>query len=498
MNIGTREKLATAFVLAAIALIGAAIWWAYSAVAQANDERRATTAIVRGLTELRLVTLEFSLDPHERVLVQWRRVSERLDGLVAGSRFSQVAQEEIRADLFERRRKAKRLFEELAAGAPRNGVLRASAGTPEAVASDRFASQLLSQLVILQQDSLSDAFRLADFANERISSAQARVLLVIVVGLALIGGIKLGLSWLTHRHVLARIVQLQKDAKAIEEGTGSPSFAVGGNDEISQLGRSLDSMQRSLKDAVSKIEESNRELGALNKEIEAFSYSVSHDLRGPLRSMDGFSQALLEDYGDKLDEEGKDNLGRIRAASQRMGHLIDDLLGLSRVTRAELRLDTVNLSEMAAEIAAVLDGSKDSHPVQWRIQEHVTVRADRDLMRIALQNLLDNAWKFTGKTPQAVISVGLREQAGERQVFVADNGAGFDMAHADKLFGVFQRLHHARDFSGTGIGLAIVQRIVRRHGGRILAEARPGEGATFYFTLGEFGDDDRRQDHPAG
>jgi light-regulated signal transduction histidine kinase (bacteriophytochrome) len=212
---------------------------------------------------------------------------------------------------------------------------------------------------------------------------------------------------------------------------------------------------------------------------------VSHDLRGPLRSMDGFSLALLEDYSDKLDDEGKDSLHRIRAASQRMGRLIDELLGLSRVTRAELNLRAVNLSEIAREIANSLDQQQPARAVKWDIEEGITVHADKALMQIAKQNLLENAWKFTGKTEQPVVHIGSLKRDGKKECFVADNGVGFDMAYADRLFGAFQRLHHESEFSGTGIGLAIVHRIFRRHEGAIRVQAKPGLGATFFFSLKE-------------
>jgi light-regulated signal transduction histidine kinase (bacteriophytochrome) len=221
-------------------------------------------------------------------------------------------------------------------------------------------------------------------------------------------------------------------------------------------------------------------------------------LRAPLRSMDGFSLALLEDYGDKLDDEARDSLRRIRAASQRMGRLIDELLGLSRVTRAELSLRSVNLSAIAREIA---DGLQQQHPnrsVHWEIDDTVTVQADKALMQIALQNLLENAWKFTAKTERPVIRVGRVQHNGETACFVSDNGVGFDMTYADRLFGAFQRLHHESEFSGTGIGLAIVQRIIRRHEGSIWAQAQPGRGATFFFTFKGQDDERREQSHPAG
>jgi signal transduction histidine kinase len=247
-----------------------------------------------------------------------------------------------------------------------------------------------------------------------------------------------------------------------------------------------------------RVAERTVRLEAINKELESFSYSVSHDLRGPLRSMDGFSLVVLEDYGDKLDEEGKDALERIRAASQRMGALIDDLLRLSQVTRAELNVTRVDLSAIAREIADALDREQSGRSVEWAVEAGLGVRADPALMRIAMQNLLQNAWKFTGRTGKPVIRVGALERDARTVYFVADNGAGFDMAHADKLFGPFQRLHHVDDFPGTGIGLAIVQRIIRRHDGKIWAEAKEGEGATFFFSMKESENGSDEQDHPAG
>jgi signal transduction histidine kinase len=234
-----------------------------------------------------------------------------------------------------------------------------------------------------------------------------------------------------------------------------------------------------------RVAERTAQLETANKELESFSYSVSHDLRAPLRSLDGFSAVLLEDYGDKLDEEGKDALGRIRAGSQRMGRLIDDMLRLSQVTRGGLTVTQVDLSTIARDIADAIGREDSGRPVEWTIEPGLSVRADQALMRIAMQNLLQNAWKFTGRSDRPAIRIGALKRDARTVYFVADNGVGFDMAHADSLFGAFQRLHHAGDFPGTGIGLAIVQRIIRRHGGEIWAEAKEGQGATFFFSVKE-------------
>jgi light-regulated signal transduction histidine kinase (bacteriophytochrome) len=223
----------------------------------------------------------------------------------------------------------------------------------------------------------------------------------------------------------------------------------------------------------------------LNRELEAFSYSVSHDLRAPLRSIDGFSQALLEDYHDKLDDEGKQHLARVRAASQRMAQLIDDLLGLSRVTRAQLHVTDVDLSAVATACAEDLRDAFPDREIQLVIASGLKARGDARLLRIVFDNLLGNAFKFTARRPRARIEIGVQVDDDGPAYFVKDDGVGFDSQYGDKLFGAFQRLHDARDFAGTGIGLATVQRIVRRHGGRIWATSEVDHGAIFRFTLGD-------------
>ncbi|MEW5791689.1 MAG: sensor histidine kinase [Pseudomonadota bacterium] len=235
-----------------------------------------------------------------------------------------------------------------------------------------------------------------------------------------------------------------------------------------------------------RVAERTAELTAANQELMSFSYSVSHDLRAPLRGIDGFSLALLEDYGEVLDDTGKSYLHRIRGGAQRMSELIDALLGLSRVTRADMHVERVDLSRMAAKIEEQMVRIHPERRVDFRIAERLLAQGDGSLLWIALENLLGNAWKFTRKQADARIEFGMREQDGQPVYFVRDNGAGFDMAYADKLFGAFQRLHSPGEFEGHGIGLATVARIIARHGGRIWAEGAVGQGATFYFTLGEF------------
>lgn len=250
-----------------------------------------------------------------------------------------------------------------------------------------------------------------------------------------------------------------------------------------ELERYRDRLEHMVEERTAQLAESNRRLEIVNRELEAFSYSASHDLRAPLRSMEGFSQALLEDYGGALEEKARNYLGRIIAASRNMAGLIDDLLSLSRVTRSEMRIEEVDLSAMAKTILATHARMEPGRSVECVVEPAVTARCDPRLIRIALENILGNAWKFTGKMPKGRIEFGAVRENGKTVFRVRDNGAGFEMEYVAKLFNPFQRLHAAGDFPGTGIGLAIVQRIVHRHGGTVRAEGRPGEGATIYFTL---------------
>jgi PAS domain S-box-containing protein len=222
---------------------------------------------------------------------------------------------------------------------------------------------------------------------------------------------------------------------------------------------------------------------AASRELETFSYSVAHDLRAPLRGMNGFAQILLEDYGEKLDAEGLDCLRVIQENAQKMGNLIDALLSLSRVTRSDWRPQRIDLSALVRTIAAENAETEPQRKVTVVVQDHLSADVDLHLMRALLENLIGNAWKFTAHTPAARIEFGAVEKKGTPTLFLKDNGAGFDMAHADKLFAPFQRLHAVAEFPGTGIGLATVQRVVNRHGGRIWAEGKVGEGAAFYFVL---------------
>jgi PAS domain S-box-containing protein len=261
--------------------------------------------------------------------------------------------------------------------------------------------------------------------------------------------------------------------------TSAGTFFSGILSDITERKRAEEASERHR----NELAQSNAGLTAANKELEAFSYSVSHDLRAPLRAIDGFSHVLLEDCAGKLADTDKNHLNRIRAATQRMGLLIDDLLKLARITRTEMHIQSLDLSAIVRSITADLRKTQPERHIEFAIENGLKVMADPGLMQIVLVNLLSNAWKFTSKRPSAVIEFGKIHLNGNTAYFVRDDGAGFDPAYADRLYGAFQRLHAASDFPGTGVGLATVQRIVHRHGGRVWAESAVGQGATFYFTL---------------
>jgi signal transduction histidine kinase len=308
--------------------------------------------------------------------------------------------------------------------------------------------------------------------------------------------------WVVSARTIAPLEHVAKAADAIASGDYSRRLAVTGRDEIGRLGSAFNVMAahvaesqevlearvhartRELNQSREELQKYAADLSAANSELEAFSYSVSHDLRAPLRSIDGFSQALIEDCGDRVGADGTDYLRRIRKAAQHMGCLLDDLINLARVTRAELHIETIDLSVMAESTLRGLSEADRGRTVDWRVEPGLRASGDARLMQIVLTNLLENAWKFTGKRAPAQIEFGVRRDPdGAGEYFVRDNGAGFDPTYSAKLFAAFQRLHHVAEFPGTGIGLATVKRIVSRHGGQVRADGAIEQGATFSFTL---------------
>jgi signal transduction histidine kinase len=343
----------------------------------------------------------------------------------------------------------------------------------------------------------------ADFlSGVRVGHSQSAMVIAVALVLSLLvapllaGAVTapiLRVSRSAHAMAHGDLAQRVASSRLEELGTVAASFNYMA-EQLQQSRRELEAdierrtqVEQALRESEDHLEElveqRTQELAVANRELEAFSYSVSHDLRAPLRAVDGFARMLTEDYSGRLDDEGRQHLERIRKATENMSNLIDCLLDLARVTRRELKTQPIDLSGMAQEIARELQQAEPSRKVALNIEQNLQAEADPMLMRQALQNLLSNAWKFTARVGEAEIKFGCAQDNGERTFYVADNGAGFDMAYVGKLFGAFQRLHGSREYEGTGVGLAIVQRIVHRHNGRVWAEGAVNRGATIHFTL---------------
>ncbi|MCZ6525719.1 MAG: PAS domain-containing protein, partial [Gammaproteobacteria bacterium] len=281
-----------------------------------------------------------------------------------------------------------------------------------------------------------------------------------------------------------QVRHIKEWARPVKDSAGKPLHTLVTAQDVTDFKRVEAELNQHRAQLENLVEERTAELRRSTEDLESFSYSVSHDLRQPLRAINGFSQALLEDYYESLDDVGRDYLNRVCRASRKMGDLIDSFLSLSRLSRQEMKLEPVWLDELVAEATQELSSINAGRDVDMVIQEGLEAEGDRTLLKVALMNLMSNAWKFTRDQDPARIEFGATGEPGSRTYFLRDNGIGFDMIYADKLFGAFQRLHKVEEFEGLGIGLATVRRIIERHDGHIWAESKPGEGATFYFTLG--------------
>jgi PAS domain S-box-containing protein len=287
-----------------------------------------------------------------------------------------------------------------------------------------------------------------------------------------------------YRAMDGRLIPVLFSSSIIHDNEGNIQGFVCVAQDISDRKRAEEQILNLNRDLEQRVRERTAQLEAVNQELESFAYSVSHDLRAPLRSMNGFSQALLEDYPDSLDEEGRDYLNRISASAKRMGSLIDELLKLSRLTRSTMRRTTIDLSAMVRSVVEELKCRYPGRLVDVVIEDGVTGNGDPGLLHVALENLLDNAWKFTSKLANPRVEFGSLVDEDIVVYYIRDNGVGFEMSYSGKLFAAFQRLHAPSEFEGIGIGLATVRRIIMRHGGTVWAEGEVGRGATFYFTLG--------------
>jgi signal transduction histidine kinase len=437
-------------------------------IAAAMQERTLYREITNDIFALHLLTYGYLIDGRQRRPMQWLLVHSSLGELLQRvTDEGEVMEPALIAALHGNHRDIFPLFQ----------ILIESPAEPDREDLER-RSLANSRLAVKHVEMVDDAGRLLLISQQRTLALQRNgertILVVTILVTLLVGGMALHLAQTISRSLR----RMTEGAHRLAAGDLGHRIELREKNELGMLAASMDGM-------AARLQSRTEELQTLNREMEAFNYSVSHDLRAPLRGIDGFSQALQEDYAERLDEAGRDYLQRVRQAAQRMGHLIDDLLRLSRISRQQINFRPVDLSAMAENVVFELKQRDSRHQPEIAITPGLNARGDKDLLRIVLENLLGNAWKFTSQTPGARIEFGQESKEREQVFFVRDNGAGFDMAHADKLFTPFQRLHTVGEFPGTGIGISLAQRIVHRHGGRIWASGALQQGATFYFTLPE-------------
>jgi signal transduction histidine kinase len=464
-------------------------------VRKANEQAEIASSIAQGAGDLSYLASDYVIYRESQQLNRWQTRYALFSSDVAELQTDNPEQQAVVRNIQENAQRLKEVFDSVIS------QVRTTSQNQDGPIDPALLRISWSRMSVQSQVLSSDASRLSQLLSNQVKQLHSTNTIIVIALIGVFIAYILINYGIMQRRVLKGIANLQTGAAVI--GSGNLDFQIEekGSDEIGDLSHAFSRMTADLKtvtaskiDLESEVEQRKKaeealrqstiELATANKELEAFSYSVSHDLRAPLRSIDGFSQALLEDYAHKLDEQGKNYLQRVRSATQRMGDLIDDLLILSRVTRSEMKLQTVDLSTLANSIAAELKKTQPERSVEFVITPGLSANGDAHLLRLLLENLLGNAWKFTAKRAKAKIEFGASRVNGRRAFLVRDDGAGFDMTYVDKLFTPFQRLHSGNEFPGTGIGLATVQRIVNRHGGRVWAEGEVEKGATVYFMLG--------------
>lgn len=468
-------------------LVGALAWVLFDALRDTRREvernRLAADLIVRGTSGLRLVAFEYAQRSSARARRQWWMRHASLGDMLASELFADTSQQQLIDRLRGLHREladAFRIFSEPASAA-------AAPAVP--IGGFDLRAQNAAHIILLTDDMAAESRRLLRASQNSLDAAQGQLRALALGLIALVLSLLAMHAYLQRRQVLAPAARLQRAAEALGEGDLTARVGACRDDELGRLAAAFDGMAARLQQSISALGLSRRQLEAANQELESFSYSVSHDLRAPLRGIDGWSLALIEDYSAQLDATALQYLSRVRLETQRMGRLIDDLLELSRTGRANMTISEVDLSALAELIAARLVQASPQRRMQFLIRPGLRADGDQRLLEIVLTNLLDNACKFSGTRPEAVIEFAQGEvlapgsQTAESAFFVRDNGVGFDLAHAEHLFGAFQRMHKQSEFPGTGVGLATVERIVHRHGGRVWAESAPDRGACFYFTV---------------
>ena len=501
MKIRTRLKIVSAVSAALVVILAFILFWSQQSLMTATEADGLVSEIIISIFERSILRSDYLRNDNMRAKDQWLSKQNQINDFTkkALSQFDLAVNKKIIHSMLSDNEECAVVFRQIIANRERltNGLLHQDTAS-------EIESKLLGQLLLKTYDTVADARSLQKASNDLIASIQRTAVrvffsfIVSAVVLVIIITISLG-------HIIGKgIKNLQLGAAAISEGNFLHAIPTVGEDEFAEVARAFNTMSGKLMEShaalAQKIDEQKRsadkithlnhnlnltvsQLQGANQELEAFAYSVSHDLRAPLRAMGGFSEALLEDFGERIEGEARDYLNEIIIGSQHMGQLIDGLLTLSRSTRGELHRDRVDLSAMADRIRKELETQDPKRRLEWQIEHGLIAQGDARMIDVVMRNLLGNAWKYTAGSPNPTIRVYAEVCGNERFFCVSDNGAGFDMAHSEKLFQPFQRLHRQEEFPGIGIGLATVQRIVHRHGGTIMATGEAGKGAIFRILL---------------
>jgi signal transduction histidine kinase len=480
MTIKTRLRLNTVISLGVVILILFSLIWSFNDVSRASRNLALVDNMQQVSFERIIVRDDYLLYREARARTQWNVKSETLRRLLASASEIFTGSHD-QALLKEAQRNFNATFTSFTMFMGRHKKEEGS--SQMGINFNETDSRLIGQ-VFLRAYALRDSIdRLYASAKTAMTTAQNRGLLLILA--SIIGGV---FAIVINSAFIGRIVA--KRTSALAEGvgimgTGNLDYRIDvrGDDELSSLARSSNEMAAKLQSSYAALEKESANLKSANEELEAFSYSVSHDLRTPLRAINGFSRAVTEDYADRLDDEGKRLLDVISHNAKKMGQLIDDLLAFSRIGRLELKKQETDMHALVNSVAQDLKQTASGRIIQIDIKPLPAAMGDPAMIRQIIVNLLSNAIKFSQPRDSIIIEIGSRPDELENVYYVKDHGVGFDMLYADKLFGVFQRLHGQEQFEGTGVGLALVQRIVHRHSGRLWAEGKVNEGATFYFTL---------------
>ena len=504
MKVKNRLYISAGILIVLVTVLVSAIFIISNQITKENRRYKIVHDVHLAVSELAIITYEYLIHHEERMEQQWNLRYNSMAEIIEKAAAEEESRELTKlisvdyttlGNLFQQvtanYKKGQKLIQEGASQGKIDNVIL-------------LEERLVAQLLIESQSIFTDAYRMENKAHSSTAKAQELARNLTLISVIIFAAIITTTSLLIARSISKPLDMLIKGTEIIGKGDLEHKVNIKSRDEMGQLAVSFDEMTSKLKEsytglkkeiterkrAEEKIQRLNRELEhrlieirAANKELEAFSYSVSHDLRTPLRAIDGFSQILLEDYPDKLDREGRRVLSVIRDNTGRMGKLIEDLLALSRLGRKEIRKTKINMEKLVRGVFEELKGVTPEEKLRMKMNDLPPAGGDESLIREVLANLLSNAIKFSKNEKSPVIEVGGTLEDNENIYYVKDNGVGFDMKYRDKLFGVFQRLHSQQEFKGTGVGLAIVQRIIHRHDGRVWAEGKVNKGTTFYFTL---------------